>query len=68
MADRLSGVPSIGTLVNVVTRSGLKKAHLTRDAWPADLGVEVPIQFVDGVQTVVYFNDLRKATEESEDE
>ena len=68
MADRLSGVPSIGTLVNVVTRSGLKKAHVTGDAWPADLGVEVPIQFVDGVQSVVYFNDLRKATEESEDE
>ena len=68
MSEKLAGIPSIGTLVEVVTPNSLKRAHVTGDAWPADLGVEVPIQFTDGVQSVVYFHNLRKPTEESEDE
>ena len=68
MSEKLSGIPPIGTLVEVVTSSGNKLAHVTGDAWPADLGVEVPIQFTDGVQSVVYFHNLRKATKESVDE
>ena len=68
MSEKLAGIPSIGTLVEVVTPNGLKRAHVTGHAWPADLGVEVPIQYTDGVQAVVYFSDLRNVTEESEDE
>ena len=68
MSEKLVGIPSIGTLVEVVTPNRLKRAHVTGDAWPADLGVEVPIQFTDGVQSVVYFDDLRKPTEESDNE
>ena len=45
MSDQLSGIPPIGTLVEVVTQSGKRLAHVTGDAWPADLGVEVPVQF-----------------------
>ena len=68
MSDQLSGIPPIGTLVEVVTQSGKRLAHVTGDAWPADLGVEVPVQFTDGVQSVVYFHNLRKPEEESTDE
>jgi len=55
-------------MVDVVTLDGLKRADVTGDSWPADLGVEVPIQYTDGVQAVVYFSDLRNVTEESDDE
>ena len=68
MEEKLQGIPRIGTLVSVVTSTGLKLAHVTGDAWPADLGVEVPIQFTDGVQTVVYFHNLRKVAEEDTSE
>jgi len=68
VSDRLNGIPKTGTMVDVVTLDGLKRAHVTGDSWPADLGVEVPIQYTDGVQAVVYFSDLRNVTEESDDE
>ena len=64
MSERLRGIPSVGDQVEVVTQAGTKRAHVTGDAWPGDLGVEVPIQYVDGVQSVVYFSDLRKSSEE----
>ena len=60
MTDRLfKSVPREGELVDVVTSEGLSRARVNGVAWTADLGIEVPVQFLDGSVGVYYLDMLR---------
>ncbi len=68
MTDRLfKSVPREGVLIDVVTSAGLRRARVNGVAWTADLGIEVPVQFLDGSVGVYYLDMLRVVQVEETD-
>jgi len=56
---KFKSVPREGELVDVVTTSGIRRARVSGDAWTADLGIEVPVRFLDDTAGVYYLDMLR---------